>query len=113
MAKKVLFILLACVLTTTLVVLRAIDFPDGTWLYYFSTWGIYFFILPISFLVLSTLSKKQTHYKLLIFITIGILSGLILTRGNYIENYVFLKIITTISGALVAIFMDLKMGNKS
>jgi hypothetical protein len=105
MIKKIIFLLLAFALTMIIVVSRIVPFALNTHLYYFSAWGIYFFILPAFSLVVSALSPKTVLYKTLIFTTIGILLGIVLTTGNWIENYVFEKIIASILGSIFSVLI--------
>lgn len=97
------FLLVALILAALIFYIRLCIEPTS-WI---NVWGIYFFVVPVLFLLSIKFIGEQVDYKYPIIYTVGVLISILLYRGNWVDNYVIHKILATLSGTFVSILIYL------
>ena len=97
MKKRIICILFVILLIASICYIRFYT-VSTIWL---SEWGIYTLLVPALMFLAATFEKKF-NYKYLIATTMGVLTTVLLTTGDWVDRYIIQKAAATILGALVS-----------
>jgi hypothetical protein len=97
------FLLLALILVALMFYIRLYIEPTS-WI---NVWGIYFFVVPVLFLLSIKFIGEQVDYRYPIIYTVGVLISILLYRGDWVDNYIIHRILATLFGTFVSILIYL------
>jgi len=99
MKNKIL--IFVCLFFITLIILWRVIFVNTFCGFYnICEWGIYLFIVPTAYILLTLFSKPQKQLVYIGAITLGIIISILLTR-DWATGFILHKLISTILGSLV------------
>ena len=99
MNKRILLGLLAFFLLVIMLGFRFCVVDPDSWL---TTWGTYFFIVPVLFFFSAALLGEKLNNTHLNAYTAGVIIAVLLVRGSWADNFVLQRLIAIIVGATIS-----------
>lgn len=106
--NRQLFLLFALILATLMFYIRSCV-ESTSWI---NIWGIYFFVIPVLFLLSIRFIGKEVDYKYPTIYTFGVLISILLYRGDWADSYIIHRVLATLSGTFVSILIYLCIKKK-